>query len=99
MRQDIAMMAYTLEAKTEGKLHRDEIAYFLLQVCKAEKIRPDQLNARIEDGKIKAGNKSALYIEPIHFNYGTRGPQLFDLENDYEDAILARQEAVYAQYM
>lgn len=95
MRQDILRLATKANKDTNNKLNIDELCYFFLKVCKAEKIRPKDLNPHIEGNWLIVGNNSRISIEPIHFPEPVRSAWISNNGPDYEEMILARQEAYY----
>jgi hypothetical protein len=94
MRADLLRLATKASKDTNSKLNIDEIYHFFTKVCKAENIRPKDLDPHIEGNWLIAGNNSKISIEPVHFpapvmrSWTDNGP-------DYEGMILARQEALY----
>ena len=90
MRQDVKRIAAQAATLAENKLDLETLYHFFMEVCKAEKIRPRELNIRKDGNWILASNNSKISIEPIHFPDPVMdrwtGP-------DYEEMILARQEA------
>lgn len=95
MRNDVLRLATEAARKTNGRLDTEMLYNFFLEVCKAEKIRPKDLNPEIDGNWLKVGNNSKISIEPVHFSEPIRRSWASDNEPDYEEMILARQEAIY----
>lgn len=91
MRQDILRLATKANKDTNNKLDIDVIYHFFTEVCKAEKIRPKDLDPHIEGNWLIVGNNSRISIEPVHFPEPVMRSWTNN-EADYEELILARQE-------
>lgn len=92
-RNDLYKLTKEAESLINGCIDFDMLYEFLLDVCKAEKKRPSDLNVRIDKKFLKAGEHSAISITPVIFPDKVRNAWVYD-ENqiDYELLILANQE-------
>ena len=94
MRQDVKRIAAEAATLIDNKLSLEMIYEFFMDVCKAEKIRPNQLRPKKDGNFLVAGNNSRISIEPVHFPESVRKIWTEGNEIDYESLILVRQEAI-----
>lgn len=89
-------IALEYSEKTNKALNPDELYYFFIDVCKAEKIKPNELKPHIKGNWLNVGKTSSISIKPIHFKESILKSWI-DQENaiDFEEMILSRQEKTF----